>query len=145
MKKPNAPTGVSTKKTKKDTPKTISRLKKDLWALTKQIVRKTYGNTCYCCGAKDLTGANWHTAHFVPSSICGAGLRYDFVWNLRPSCYRCNVNLSGNWIAFREHLIRDFGIKKVEEIIRRKNDTTRADRYFYEMKIAEYRALVDNS
>ena len=123
--------------------KSLTSLKKKLWEITKQIVRKLYGDTCYCCGARGLVGSNWHTAHFVPSSICGAGLRYDYEYNLRPSCYRCNIHLSGNWIAFREHLIKDFGVKKVEEIIRRKNDITKADRYFYIQKIEKYTEVLE--
>lgn len=65
-------------------------------------------------------------------------MRYDYEFNLRPECYRCNIHLSGNWVAFREHLTQDFGEKKVEEIIKRKNEITKADRFWYEEKIREY-------
>jgi len=122
--------------------KSITSLKTKLWKLTTQIVRKLYGNTCYTCGAKDLEGSNWHTAHFIPSSVCGAGLRYDYKFNLRPSCYRCNIHLSGNWTAFREHLIKDLGEEAVERIIQRKNETTKADRYWYTQKIEEYQKVL---
>ena len=123
--------------------KSITQLKKQLWELTKQIIRKRYGNTCYTCGAKDLIGSNWHTSHFIPSSIGGASLRYHFD-NLRPACYNCNINKSGNWPAFLENLRAEIGNKRVNELLKLKNKTSKADRYFYTTKIKEYQEIVDN-
>lgn len=129
---------LGAKKTKKPT---VSKLKKQLWAITRQIIIKIHGNTCYCCGASNLMGSNLHIGHFITSSTCSAELRYSLE-NLRPSCYRCNIHLSGNWIAYESHLIKD-GID-VAALKQRNYDTKgmQADSLFYINKIAEYSTLL---
>lgn len=116
---------------------TVGKLKKTLWNLCREIIFKQYGNICYCCGALDLVGSNRHLGHFIPSSVSSAELRYSLD-NLRPSCYRCNIHLSGNWPAYEAHLRRD-GID-VEALKQRNYDTKgkQYDRLFYQSKIDEY-------
>lgn len=61
--------------------------------------------------------------------------------NLRPQCYRCNINLSGNWPAYEAHLIRD-GVDVAE--LKNRNEKTKGLMYradWYQAKIAEYREL----
>ncbi len=82
---------------------TISHLKKKLWALCRTAIREKWGNTCFTCGRIGLSGGNWQTGHFIPSSICSVELRYSLE-NLRPQCYHCNINLSGNWIEYEKKL-----------------------------------------
>ena len=120
----------------------LSRAKVRLWQLCKEIVRKRYGNTCYTCGKKGLFGSNWHTAHFIPSSICSAELRYE-LRNLRPCCYHCNVNLSGNWPAYEKALLKegvDIGYLK------RWNEETKGESYrldWFEEQIERYQLLLE--
>lgn len=119
---------------------TITKLKKKLWELCKQITRKRHGMNCYTCGV--LCEAP-HTAHFIPSSVCSVEVRYALE-NLRPCCYRCNINLSGNWPAYEAHLIADHGQKYVDDL-KRRNNATKGGMYrndWYEAKIAEYTALL---
>lgn len=47
-------------------------------------------------------------------------LRYDLD-NLRPQCFACNIHRSGNWPAFRAHLLRD-GID-VDALTKRNEET----------------------
>ncbi len=120
---------------------TISKLKKQLWQITRELAFKLYGSDCYTCEARNLVGSNRHLGHFIPSSVCSAEIRYSLD-NLRPSCYRCNIHLSGNWIAYEQHLIKD-GIDVVA--LKQKNRDTKgmqADSLFYLNKIAEYTALL---
>lgn len=119
----------------------VGKLKKKLWAITRQVIIKRHGDTCYCCGALNLMGSNLHLGHFIPSSVCSADMRYDLS-NLRPCCYRCNIHLSGNWPSYEAHLIRD-GID-VEELKRRNQQTKgmQADILFYQDKIAAYSSLL---
>jgi len=120
----------------------ITKLKKKLWQLCRSIIIKRYGNTCYPCGAFGLSGSNLHIGHFIPSSVCSAAVRYDLE-NLRPSCYRCNIHLSGNWPAYEEHLKRD-GID-VEALKQHNRDTQgmKADNVWYEAKISEYEGILE--
>jgi len=119
-------------------------LKKKLWELCKQIIRKRHGNVCYTCGAAGLEGSNWHTGHFITKSVCSAELAYALE-NLRPQCYACNIHRSGNWPAFEAHLIRD---KVDTEALKKRNQETKgmlADNFWYVNKIAEYQVLLDIS
>lgn len=130
------------KKPRKKTP-TITKLKKKLWELCKQIIRKQYGNTCYTSGKTGLVGSDWHTGHFIHSSLCSVELRYDLK-NLRPQSYDQNINKNGNTLQYRRNLIRDHGIEYVEELERR-NEETKGKQYtslWYENKIIEYTSLL---
>lgn len=131
--------GTKPLKKKSRTPE--AKLKAELWELCKQIIRKKYGNICYTCGKEGLSGANWHTGHFVSSSVCGGYLRYD-LRNLRPQCYMCNISLSGNG-AFYYHRILDIhGQEYIDNIFADKARITKLDRTFLEAKISEYKELL---
>jgi len=128
-------------KRKKSTP-TITKVKKQLWEECRRITRERYGNTCYTCERTPLDGSNWQTGHFISSSICSVYLRYHLD-NLRPQCYNCNINKSGNWVAFEEHLVKEFGAEFPENLKRLNRETTgkQYDVLWYLNKIAEYRSL----
>lgn len=96
-----------------------AKLKQKLWELCKQYIRKKYGNTCYTCGKTGLVGSSWQTGHFIPSSVCGGFLRYD-PRNLRPQCYRCNIDLSGNGSLFYRLLVEREGQEYVDELFKDK-------------------------
>ncbi len=132
-----------TKKLAKVRKDTVGKLKLKLWALCRAIIIQRYANpvtgenTCYSCNTFPLVGSNRHLGHFIPSSVCSAEMRYSLD-NLRVQCYRCNIHLSGNWIAYEAHLRLD-GID-VEEL-KRRNEATKGKKYdilFYQAKIAEY-------
>lgn len=118
---------------------TVGKLKKRLWAITRELAFIKYGSDCYTCPARALTGSNRHLGHFISSSVCSAELRYDLS-NLRPQCYRCNIHLSGNWLSYEAHLTRD-GID-VEALKQRNRDTAgmKADSIFYNNLILEREA-----
>lgn len=118
-------------------------LKIKLWELCKQITRKKYGNTCYTCFKPNLTGSSWQTGHFLPSSIGGTSLRYD-LRNLRPQCYRCNIDLSGNGAIFYKLLVEKEGQEYVDTIFREKEKYTKADEIFYQTKIEEYEKIYES-
>lgn len=124
---------TKTRKPKSD----INKAKEKLWQLCKQIIRKTYGNTCYTCNKMGLEGSSWQTGHFIPSSICGAYLRFD-LRNLRPQCFRCNIDLSGNGSVFYRKLVHDLGQSYVDDLFRDKERTTKADIHFYNALIESY-------
>jgi len=126
------------KKKKQPTPK---QLKTKLWELCKQACREQYGNTCYTCGKTGLEGSGWHTGHFIPSSTCGASLRYD-LRNLRPQCYNCNINLGGNGAIFYKRMVEREGQAYVDKIFQDKQKTVKADILFFLTLIKEYEDLL---
>lgn len=121
---------------------TITKVKKKLWDLCREITRSRYGNACYTCNKKGLEGGNWQTGHFIPSSICSVELRYDLD-NLRPQCYHCNINLSGNWVAYEAHLMIDKG-RDFPTLLKQRNESTKNRQYdilWYENKVTEYQVI----
>ena len=118
----------------------LSKLKKRLWAITREIIILLHGTTCYTCGKTNLEKQNLQIGHYIPSSVCSVEMRYD-VQNLRPQCYRCNIHLSGNWLAYEIHL-QDDGIDPAE--LKRRNEVTKGFQYdtlYYNAKIQEYTDL----
>lgn len=130
---------------KKPKKRTVSKLKKELWQLCKEITRARYGNSCYTCPKTGLIGGNWQTGHFIASSVCSTELRYDLN-NLRPQCYNCNINKSGNWPAFERRLIAENGAAFVTRLKQRNVDTTglQYDTLWYEAKIEVYQEILSN-
>lgn len=139
-KKPYSKTLPSKIKRKKKTP--LKKLKEKLWALCREIQIKKYGRNCYTCSKIGLEGSNCHLGHFIPSSVCSTPMRY-YLDNLRPQCYHCNINLSGNWIEYEKHLIRD-GIDT--ENLKWLNEQSKGGMFredWYEQKIREYEDILE--
>lgn len=120
----------------------LAKLKAALWEECRRITKTRHGNTCYTCGRTGLEGSNWQTGHYISSSICSVHLRYHLD-NLRPQCYNCNINKSGNWIAFEAHLIVDKGRDFPEQLKQLNRETTgkQYDILWYEEKLKEYQQL----
>lgn len=117
----------------------IVKTQDTLWELCKQIIRLKYGNICYTCGKTGLAGSSWHTGHFIAKSICGAYLKYD-LRNLRPQCYRCNIDLSGSGAIFYRKLVEVEGQKYVDKLFLDKQNTVKAiDHYL--MLIPQYEQI----
>lgn len=134
---------TATRATKKRKPKNpLKKARKDLWELCKALTRKKYGNVCFTCGAENLSGGNWHTAHFIARSVCGLYLRYD-LRNLRPGCYRCNVSLAGNGANYYRFLVEREGQAYVDGIFADKSRETKENLAFYEEMIGRYRRLLE--
>lgn len=128
-------------KRRKKTPLEIAKDK--LWELCKTITRLEHGNVCYTCGKPNLEGSSWQTGHFISSSICSTELRYDLS-NLRPQCYNCNINKSGNWLAFEQHLTHAHGKDYVTKL-KKRNEKTKGKQYdllWYRDKIEEHKAYL---
>ena|SRR3990172_9878946 len=121
--------------------KSLTSLKAKLWKLCREIIGKRYPSVCFTCG-RAVEGSGKQLGHFIPSSVGGAGLRYNLD-QLRWQCYNCNINKSGNWPAFLENLTKELGKDKVDALIFLKNKITSADRYFYESKIEQYTKVLE--
>jgi hypothetical protein len=82
-----------------------------LWAYVSRYVKERDNWRCYTCGAF-VQGSNAQAGHFVPSSLCNLRMRYDVEW-LRVQCMVCNCRKSGNYVTFRENLVKERGEKAV--------------------------------
>lgn len=119
----------------------VTKLKKRLWQLCREIIFKKHGTNCYCCGSVGLVGSNLHLGHYIPSSICSAEMRYSLD-NLRPSCYRCNIHLSGNWVAYEAHLKADGIDPEALKQLNRDTIGVKADSTYYQSKIDAYTSIL---
>lgn len=128
-------------KRKKKTP--LKKAKEELWQLCRTITKQRHPHKCYTCGKPLVDGTqDFHTGHFISSSICSTEMRYSLD-NLRPQCSGCNVWKSGNWINFEKHLIEEKGEDFVREL-KQRNEQTKGLQYdilWYNRKIEEYKKL----
>lgn len=120
-------------------PKTdLKKLKEQLWELCRKIVKLRYPHRCYTCSKQLIDGtSDFHTGHFIPSSVCSVEMRYSLD-NLRPQCSSCNVWKSGDWLSYETHLKSD-GIDT--EALKQKNEATKGMMYditWYRKKVEEY-------
>lgn len=122
----------------------ITKLKEKLWQLCRTIQFAKYGRVCYTCGKTIEQSRACHLGHFIPSALCSPPLRYD-LGNLRPQCYNCNINLSGNWPAYEEELMREMGPTHTKDLKRRNKETGEIiyGKEWYEEKIAEYQKIAE--
>lgn len=116
----------------------ISKLKKDLWAVVSPFIRNRDNFRCITCG-KTGTGGQIHAGHFLPSGNCGALLRYH-PKNIHAQCYFENINLGGNGAVYYTKMVERYGQKYVNKLFQIKNQTTiKADEYFYQSLIDLYK------
>lgn len=120
----------------------LKRAREKLWEVCKQLVRKRDGDRCFICGKAGLVGSNWHTGHFIPSSVCGGYLRYD-IRNLASSCYACNINLGGNGALFNQRLRSVYGDEHVERIFEDRQKTIKLDLIYLTELTNEYRLVME--
>lgn len=127
---------------KKRTPK---KLREELWNECKRIIRARYkrgeGWFCFTCQRWIDEPAKAQTGHFLPSSTCGAFLRYD-LRNLRIQCYNCNINQGGAGAEFYKNLLIECGQEYVDQLFKDKNVSIKADSWWYQGKINEYKGIL---
>jgi hypothetical protein len=78
----------------------------------KYIRQRDEGQPCISCGKK-INGVT-HASHYK-SQGGHSNVRFHEL-NVWSSCYKCNVELSGNLLSYRERLIEKIGLEKVTEI-----------------------------
>lgn len=125
-------------KRKKPKLRSISLLKKDLWKLVSDYIRKRDFYVCRTCG-RTGKGSQIHAGHFIPNASGGALLRYH-PQNIYAQCYHCNINLGGNGAEYYRILTSQYGKERVERLFELKNYSIQADRYFYTTMIDLYKA-----
>ena len=125
--------------------KTLAQVKIKIWEECKRIVRQRYKNdsgywNCFTCDRVIDEPAKAQTGHFLPSSTCGAFLRYD-LRNLRIQCYNCNINQGGAGAEFYRRLVQEKGQEYVDQLFRDKHNNIKADIIWAEKLLEEYKKL----
>lgn len=110
--------------------KTNAQLKKKLWKVFSEYIRKRDGGNCFTCG-RVAEGSGYHAGHFVPKSVGGITL-YFHEENVHGQCYNCNINLGGNQYMYG----RKLGAK-ADELYKLKQKIVKD--YPFEQKIEEYK------
>lgn len=128
--------------------KSSKTLQNKIWKLCKEIIRKKYGNECYTCVAKNLSGGNWQTGHMLPKSTLCAFLKYDLRL-LRPQCSNCNIWNGGMGAEFLRKMIIREGQDYVDKIFedRKKYPRSIPNRDaidFYETLIPKYEQILED-
>lgn len=125
-------------KLRKQSKQPISVIQRQIWKLCKEIVREKYGNTCYTCGQKNLTGSNWQTGHVPwPKASLGAYLRYD-LRVLRPQCARCNLFMGGMGAEAYKRMLDEEGPEFMAKLERDRNKTVKAYDHYVQI-LEEYK------
>lgn len=102
----------------------ISRLKRSLDAIFSIYIRTKYGKTCYTCGGSGTL----QCGHFISRSYLAT--RWDES-NARPQCIGCNIWGHGKFLDFEEHLVRELGIERVQELKDARKQLIKPTRKFY--------------
>ncbi len=88
------------------------------------IRRRDEHRGCISCG-RAITANNCDAGHYIPRAHIAT--RWN-VYNVNAQCYECNRLKDGNITAYREGLIRKYGIDKVNELERLKHTTIKVSK-----------------
>lgn len=114
--------------------KTNAKLKKELWKVFSEYIRKRDKGICFTCGRK-AESRGYHAGHFIAKAAGGLAL-YFHEDNVRGQCYNCNINLGGNQYIFGQRL----GDAKAKELYALKQKIVKD--YPFEDKIAYYKQKI---
>jgi hypothetical protein len=91
----------------------LKQIQNNIWQECKRVIKVRFGNDCYTCDAKNLTGSNRHTGHLIPKKYLPYQFKYDLRF-LRPQCYNCNMNLGGMGALYLSNLLDEDEIEESE-------------------------------
>ena len=106
--------------------KTKPQLKKALWKLFSEYIRRRDKGVCFTCGKIHECYTDRHgnllpgwkkgqAGHFITAANCGIAL-YFHEQNVHCQCYQCNINLSGNWVEYERQIIMTYGLSTVKKL-----------------------------
>jgi len=116
----------------------ISKLIKEADRLFSLIVRQNFANddgiqTCYTCGFKNHF-KKLHCGHYLSRYYKAA--RWDFD-NCRPQCVMCNLWKKGDIVTFRQNLVKEIGLERVEMVEKKRDQLFKLSREYLENLIKE--------
>lgn len=95
-------------------------IKGKAWEAVRKYV-KAKEKDCYTCGARNLISYNANAGHYLPVGLVGSNNRLS--WDERQihlQCGSCNGVGQGEQVAYREHLLKDYGEEVVKELEKRR-------------------------
>jgi hypothetical protein len=122
---------------KKKSKQKIPVLKRKLWKVFSDYIKKRDRYICFTCSRK-CQGSGAHAGHFIPKSVGGLALYFDEE-NVHCQCYNCNINLGGNQYIYGKKL----GEEKVIMLNILKTAYTKWNAEVYLEKIEHYKKLND--
>ena len=123
--------------------KKVSALKKLLWKEFSLWVKLNYSTDgqycpCFTCGKSlEIGTSNCQAGHWLAKSVSSYHRFREN--NVRPQCYKCNINLSGNAAVFERNLKDEIGADAVEDMYNTRHENGRRSRDWYVEKIEYYR------
>lgn len=117
---------------------TLTKLKKKLWTVFSQYIRLRDKGVCFTCG-KCVEGRAYHAGHFITKKLCSPPLFFSEL-NTHGQCYRCNINLSGNWMAYLENMVETYGQDVVDRMLAQRHEKVTWKQEDYETMIELYKA-----
>lgn len=113
-----------------------AKLKKELDRVFSLYIRAKYPKVCYTCGKQ---GGTLQNGHFVARNYLATRFEED---NCRPQCVGCNMFGNGKPLDFEEHLIKELGAKRVNQVKRMRHEITILTPQWYEERIAYYKGML---
>lgn len=86
------------------------------WEAVRLYIKRIEKN-CYTCPAKNLQGQNFQCGHYLPVALSGSNntLSWD-ERQIHAQCGRCNGVGQGQQVAYRSHLVSQYGESAVKEL-----------------------------
>jgi hypothetical protein len=134
----------------KDLLKSIPKLKKEVWKYFSLYIRlrdclKTTKSTthglCYTCG-KDYPIAKLQAGHFLAGR--GGSILFDEE-QVHAQCMVCNVWKHGDFPTYQEKMRQEYGLDKVEAMIRKRHETHKWNKFELIELRENYKSKVHNT
>jgi len=129
-------------------PKSLTKLKAELWKVFSTYIKFKYSKdgtwcNCFTCGNPIQIGtSNCQGGHYYTKK--GYPALYFNENNVRPQCYHCNINLSGNTVIFGENLRAELGNEAVDHLDSIRHQSVKITWYEYEQLIIDYKTNLMN-
>ncbi len=138
---------------KKPSKKKLTTLSNKLWTLISRYVRMYYADewgmvNCYTCSERMFWSRSgrqedvgWAQAGHCFTQGAHKATKFDLD-NIRPQCYKCNINNGGQGAIFRGNLQREHGMEWVNALERKAKQSYRGDAFWLEEQIKIYKEKV---
>ena len=124
-------------------PQSFPVLKRKLWKIFSEYVRRRDKGICFTCGNKK----RWQdqdAGHYIARSIGGMGLFFEEK-NVHCQCTACNRFRHGNLVEYSLELRRKYGNTILEELAYKKKKITKFTTKDLEVLMGYYKKKLDEN